>query len=149
MVRQHLLVEIAVDDQHRLLDLRHDLRRIEQEQAPEPRRVRLRAQLRRDRLPSLVGNHRRVDALLQLDLGLPLRLRRLHRVEQVPLLLEDELRAGRPRRRDQHERRDLFLARAASIATAPPSLCPATAIRFGSMSLRLASHFTAAMRSSA
>ena len=88
--------------------------------------------------------------LLQLDLGLPLRLRRLHLVEQVPLLLEDRV----PRRcvpgAAISTSDEIFFSRAAaSIATAPPSLCPTTAIRLGSMSLRLASHLTAVVRSSA
>ncbi len=39
--------------------------------------------------------------------------------------------------------------RAASSATAAPSLCPASAMRFGSMSLRFSRNLTTAMTSSA
>src|SRR5262245_38687057 len=109
MVRQYLLIEIALDDQNRLRNVRHHLRRIEQQQAAEPGGVGLFTQFLWYRFPALVGDDWLLDAGLQLDLGFPLLFRSAHEIKGVLLLFEDEIGSSYPWSSNQNERRNLVL----------------------------------------
>src|SRR4029079_18992636 len=95
LARGHRRVEIAVDDQQRLLHFRDDRRRIVGEQALEHRRVGLLADRIGNAFPSAPADYRGNDLLLWFDAALAARRRELHRVEQPLLLPQHEFLAAR------------------------------------------------------
>jgi hypothetical protein len=68
---RHLAVQFGLEDEHRLTQAPHGVGGIEEQQAAEPRRVRLFAHLFWDSLP-VAADDRLLDPLLQLDLLAPL-----------------------------------------------------------------------------
>src|SRR4029453_15636810 len=110
MMWRNLHIEIALDDQDWLLDLTQHGSRIGQQEAAEPRRVRLIPNFLGKSVPSGAADHRRLDLLLERDLLRLLSVGQLHPIELTLLLFENELGAGRTAGRDQYERADLVFA---------------------------------------
>ena len=125
------------------------LGRIEGKQALEPRRVGLLAEVRRNSLPAAPADDRRLNLLLQLDLGLLVCLRHLERVEQMALLREDQIGAGLTGRRNRDDAVDLLVASSRNQRNRSAFAVATTTILRGSMSLRRAIHLTAETTSSA
>ena len=109
--RCDLCVELALDDQERLLDVGHHLRRIVEQQALELRVVDLLPHRGRDLVPPFAGEHRLVDPFLQIHLGLLLFSAHRRSIEHVLLFFEHELRPGDAAGADHADGRDALVLR--------------------------------------
>src|SRR4051812_46635795 len=107
---KYLLIEIALDDEERLLDLLHHLGRVELQQAAEPRRVCLGAELWWYRFPPFIRHDRFLNTHLQVLLGFAFLLGGPDQIQRMLLLFEDQVGAACSGRRDQHELGYLLLA---------------------------------------
>ncbi len=95
VMRRHLAVEGALDDQDRLPHVAHDAGRIEGQITLEPRRLCGATHLDRNAVPPRARRRRGIDLPLQLDLRLLVGLGGLELIEHAALPLENELAADR------------------------------------------------------
>ncbi len=102
---RHLGVEQRLHHENRLVDIAHDPRGIEREEASEPRDVSLLPQRRRDLVPSISCQHRCLNLFLQLDRRLLFGLGPVGLCERACHLRQVQFGAGHSGRRDQHESR--------------------------------------------
>ena len=102
VMRRDLHVELALNDEHRLVDVLHHLPGVEGQQAVEPRRIGGAPHLIGHAVPAAALQDRGVNLFLQGHFRGALGRVHFHQLQLMALLLQDEIRAGRPRPGNEH-----------------------------------------------